>query len=83
MPERHQRDENRVRAGAHAEGVLRPGELRQRALEPVDFRPEDKVTRAQHAQEGLVQFRLQRAVLRLEIEQIHVHRAIMREDRVM
>ena len=59
--QRHQREQDRVGAGADAERVLRAGELRQRALEPLDFRPEDEVARAQHAQKGLVQFRLQRA----------------------
>ena len=80
--ERHQREENRVGAGTDAEGIFGPGELGERALEPLDFRAQNKVPRAQHAKESLPQFRLQRGVLRLQVEQVHVHRAIMREGRV-
>ena len=47
--EGHQGDENRIRAGAEAERVLRAGELGQRALKPLDLGPEDEVPGAQHA----------------------------------
>jgi hypothetical protein len=53
------------------------GEFGDRALEPIDFRAENEVTRAEHAQECLVQFRLERSVLWLEVEEIDVHRSIM------
>jgi len=61
--------------------MLRAGELRQRAFEAIDFRPENEVARAQDAQESLVQLRFQRRVLRLQVEEIHRHPAIMREGR--
>ena len=42
-------------------------------LEFFHFRPEDEMAGAQHAQKSLAQFRLKRAVLRLEIEQGNLH----------
>ncbi len=55
--------------------------FREGPLESLDFRAEDKMARPEHAQEGLAQSGLQRTVLRLEIEQVHVHAPIMRTSR--
>ncbi len=40
--QRHQRDQDRVGARAHTEGMLRAGELGQRALELLHLGPENK-----------------------------------------
>ena len=71
--ERHQRREERVGAGRHADRVRHAEPCGELAFERLDFGAEDEALAVAHARDGREHFVAKRRVLRGEIEKRHVH----------
>ena len=74
--ERHERGEERVRAGRHPDAVPRPHVVGHLLLEGRHLRADDEVLALEDPVDGLADLVLDRRVLRLEIEQRHLHRVV-------
>ena len=70
--QRHERDEQGVRAGRHADRVAAPAVCGDGLLERLHLRAQDELLRLQHAVDGLAELVAQRRVLRLEVQQRHL-----------
>ena len=72
-PEGHQREQDRVGARRHSDGVRHAEHPGQLALERLDLRPHDEPLAVAHARDGGEDLVAERSVLRLQIEQRDVH----------
>src|SRR4029453_14508684 len=70
---RHERGQERIGAGRHPDPVSRSDVVRHRSFESRHLRAHDELLALQHPVDGLAELVLDRRVLRLEIEQRHLH----------
>ena len=78
--QRHQRAKQRIAPAADADGVLDAAILSQIFLEFLDMRPQDQRLLIEHFVQRPADFLADRAVLRLQIQQLHVHAEKIKAD---
>ena len=69
--QRHQRDQQRIRAAGAGNAVLGAGARRQPRLQLRHLRPQDELAVGKHGAHARVDLRLQLCVLRLQVDEFH------------